>query len=115
MFLSLTDTGGCAALGAQSTAPLVIHDDDTQLPTTPTFHVGGTVTGLHGSGLLLREVVTDSTIASLTDGAFVFSSTVLDGASYYVRIQNQPNNPAQSCTVSTVPEKLQEATSPILR
>ena len=100
VFLSLTDPLGCAALGAQSTAPLIIHDDDTQPPTTPAFHVGGTVTGLHGSGLLLREVVTGSTVSSLADGAFVFSSTVLDGASYDVRVQNQPNNPAQSCTVS---------------
>ena len=100
VFLSLTEPLGCAALGAQPTSTLVIHDDDLQPTTMPTFHVGGTVTGLDGSGLVLREVISGSTVSPVADGAFTFSSAVFDGASYDVRVQNQPNDPAQTCSIS---------------
>ena len=58
------------------------------------------MTGLDGSGLVLREVISDSTVSPVADGAFTFSSAVFDGASYDVRVQNQPNDPAQTCSIS---------------
>jgi len=97
--LSLTQPMGCAALGAQPTATLVIHDDDTRL-TTPVFHIGGTLTGVASSGLVLRELLSGSSVAPSGNGAFVFPATLLDGSSYDVRVQSQPNNPAQNCSVS---------------
>ena len=97
--LSLMQPMGCAALGPQSTATLIIHDDDKQT-TTPTFHAGGTVTGLAGSGLVLQDVLSGNTVTPAADGTFVFPSTFNDGVSYDVRVETQPNNPAQNCSVT---------------
>jgi uncharacterized delta-60 repeat protein len=98
--LSLIQPMGCAALGAQSTTTLVIHDDDTQVPTTPTFHVGGTLSGLTGSGLVLHDQLNGISVTPSGDGAFVFPATLPDGSSYDVRVQSQPNNPAQNCILA---------------
>jgi uncharacterized delta-60 repeat protein len=53
--LRLSDPRGCAALGALSTAVLTIGDDDAPPPTPTACTVGGTVTGLAGSGLVLED------------------------------------------------------------
>jgi Calx-beta domain len=53
--VNLSDPRGCVALGAQTQTVLTILDDDQPQPVTQ-FTVGGTITGLAGSGLVLREV-----------------------------------------------------------
>lgn len=63
------------------------------------FTIGGTVTGLSGIGLVLRNNAGDDlTIAS--NGAFTFATPVAGGAAYAVTVLTQPGNPAQVCTVS---------------
>ena len=67
--------------------------------TTSTYTVGGTISGLTGSGLALR--LNGGTALSVTAGAanFVFPA-VASGTSYTVTVSTQPSNPAQSCTVT---------------
>ena len=96
--LTLSQPGGCVALGTQTTAVLTIRDDDP-LPPPSSFTVGGTVNGLIGTvvlenhrGLFLQ--ITD-------DGPFTFSDLpTLSGQPYSVRVFNQPFAPVQNCTVT---------------
>jgi uncharacterized delta-60 repeat protein len=94
--LTLSEPGGCAALGAQTTAVLTIQDDD-EPPPPPSFTVGGTVSGLEGTGLTLR----DQQFLTLTpgNGPFTLSLPVQSGSPYEVTITAQPSNPVQVCTI----------------
>lgn len=64
---------------------------------TATYTVGGTVTGLVGQGLVLRNNGADD--ISVT-GAFAFPSALLNGASYDVTVSAHPTNPVQTCSVA---------------
>jgi hypothetical protein len=70
--------------------------------TTGSFTVGGTVTGLTGTGLVLTDNTTDTlTITPGKSGAavtFTFK-TAVRGA-YDVEVKTQPSNPAQTCTAT---------------
>jgi subtilisin-like proprotein convertase family protein/subtilisin family serine protease len=63
----------------------------------PTFTVGGTVSGLSGSGLVLGNAA--STLAVGASGAFAFASSLPSGSAYNVVVRNQPGNPSQTCAV----------------
>ncbi|MDX2418317.1 MAG: hypothetical protein QNK19_12730 [Xanthomonadales bacterium] len=65
---------------------------------TNTYTVGGNVTGLAGSGLVLQNNGADD-LAIAADGSFTFATPQLDGSGYNVTISNQPNDPDQACTV----------------
>ena len=61
------------------------------------YQIGGTVSGLSGDGLVLRNNgVDDLTIDA--DGGFAFSAKLDDGAAYNVTITTQPAG--QSCTIA---------------
>src|SRR3984893_6684129 len=62
------------------------------------YNVGGTVTGLKGTGLGLQENSRDDLRVN-ANGAFTFSSRVAKGDTYSVTVKTQPSNPAQTCTV----------------
>jgi len=64
-----------------------------------TFTVGGTVTGLSGSGLVLRNNGGNN-LNVPANGAFTFSAAVATGGPYAVTVFTPPSNPAQTCTVS---------------
>jgi uncharacterized delta-60 repeat protein len=95
--LTLSQPGGCGALGAQSSTVLTIRDDD-EPPPPPTFTVGGTVAGLVGTGLVLR----DHKFLDITpsNGAFTFPQPTTTGLPYAVTIVSQPTNPIQTCSVT---------------
>jgi hypothetical protein len=65
--------------------------------TTRSFTIGGTVTGLAGSGLVLRNGADSLSIVSI--GAFTFPTPQASGSHYNVTVGAQPSNPAQTCTV----------------
>ena len=67
--------------------------------TTNAYTVGGRVTGLIGSGLVLLDNASDP-LSVAAAGAFTFATPVLSGMPYDVTISSQPTHPAQICTVS---------------
>jgi hypothetical protein len=66
-------------------------------PPTPTYSVGGTVSGLTGTGLALQNNASD-TLAIAADGPFTFSTKLVDDAVYAVTVSVQPTG--QTCSVT---------------
>ena len=66
---------------------------------TDQFNVGGTVSGLLGSGLVLQNNGGDD-LAISADGAFTFATALDDGSAYGVTVFTQPGAPSQTCAVS---------------
>lgn len=84
MFFAVAALAGCGG-GGPSANP------------APTYAVGGTVTGLSGSGLTLKNGA--DTLNVTGNGSFVLPTRLASGASYSVTIGTQPSGPAQLCTV----------------
>jgi hypothetical protein len=84
--------GGPDAGAETSTA-----DGSATAPTS--FSIGGTATGVAGTGLVLTNNGADPlTVAK--DGTFAFATKLAAGASYAVAVKTQPQNPAQQCAVT---------------
>jgi hypothetical protein len=66
---------------------------------TNTYQVGGTVSGLLGSGLQLQDNAGDD-LSVNADGAFTFATSVASGAAYAVTVLTQPTAPSQTCVVT---------------
>jgi len=66
---------------------------------TGNFSVGGTVSGLTGEGLVLRNNGGDS-LSIATNGGFAFATGLDNGSAYAVTVATQPTNPTQNCTVT---------------
>jgi uncharacterized repeat protein (TIGR03803 family) len=64
-----------------------------------TYTVGARVSGLSGSGLVLR-LSTGGILAVTTNGNFIFAGSLASGASYQVTVGTQPSAPEQTCTVA---------------
>lgn len=60
--------------------------------------VGGTVSGLVGSGLVLQINGGDD-LAISANGSFTFDTKLASGSSYAVTVKTQPTSPSQTCTV----------------
>ncbi|MDX6849296.1 choice-of-anchor D domain-containing protein [Gilvimarinus sp. SDUM040013] len=93
--------------GAFSFALSFVNDDADENPFNITvsgtasaaqFTVGGTVSGLAGTGLVLQNNGGDLAIA--TDGAFTFPTAIDDGSTYNVTVATQPSAPSQNCVVN---------------
>jgi 6-phosphogluconolactonase (cycloisomerase 2 family) len=67
--------------------------------TSATYSIGGTVSGLVGTGMVLRNNGGDNLSVS-SNGAFSFATALASGATYNVTVLTQPANPTQNCTVS---------------
>lgn len=99
--LALADPRGCAALGARTEATVTIRDDDRPAPPPPTsYRVGGTVSGLVGSGLVLRDQAQAASLPVAANGRFEFDRNYSAGAAYDLRVATQPSNPVQVCSVT---------------
>jgi subtilisin-like proprotein convertase family protein len=72
--------------------------DVTVTCVTDTFTIGGTVSGLAGSGLVL-QLNGGSDLAIASDGSFTFPDALADGSDYSVTVAAQPDDPSQTCSV----------------
>jgi len=67
--------------------------------TTNKYVVGGSVSGLSGSGLVLRDNGGDD-LAVSANGTFSFATGLASGTAYRVSVTAQPTNPVQNCMVT---------------
>jgi hypothetical protein len=65
-----------------------------------TYTIGGTVTGLTGSGLVLQNNGSGD-LAVPVSGAFIFVTGLAGGSSYAVTVKTQPSSPTQNCVVTS--------------
>jgi 6-phosphogluconolactonase (cycloisomerase 2 family) len=65
---------------------------------TNTYALGGTVSGLLGSGLILLNGTTEQAVTA--NGSFAFAAPIASGERYDVRVKLQPRAPVQRCTVT---------------
>lgn len=85
--LTVTDDGGAT-------------DSKTAFVTVEgRYRVGGTVSGLAGSGLVL-QLDGANDLAVTADGAFSFAADLASGSAYAVSVATQPISPRQTCTVA---------------
>ena len=63
------------------------------------YTVGGSVSGLIGSGLVLQDNGGND-LAIAANGSFVFSAAVASGSAYAVTIKTEPTSPLQTCMVA---------------
>jgi hypothetical protein len=66
--------------------------------TSPQYRVGGTVSGLAGSGLAVS--LNGDPLSISANGTFEFPNRLDSGSTYNVTVSAQPTNPSQECTVA---------------
>ena len=64
------------------------------------FSVGGSVSGLAGTGLVL-QLNGDGDLLISGNGTFTFETQLASGSQYRVNVAGQPSNPTQVCTVAS--------------
>jgi hypothetical protein len=64
-----------------------------------TIKIGGTVSGLAGTGMVLQDNGVDN-LKITANGTFTFATLLPGGAPYSVTVQTQPSGPAQDCQVT---------------
>lgn len=82
---------GCGGGGGSGDAPA---------PPPATFNISVTVSGLDGTGLVLRNNG-GNPLTITANGAATFSTALATGAQYAVTVDTQPSNPSQTCTVTS--------------
>lgn len=68
--------------------------------TTNTYSIGGRVTGLTGSGLVLQDNAGNDLAVAAGSSTFTFSTPIASGANYQVTVKTQPTAPTQTCAVT---------------
>lgn len=63
------------------------------------YTVGGAVSGLSGTGLVLQNNGGDD-LAIAANGAFTFANKIAGGGTYLVTVKTQPSNPTQTCSIA---------------
>jgi len=92
-------TARCLCSAAVLAALTACGGGDSGSAPPATYTVGGTVTGLTGSGLVLQNNGAGD-LAVSTAGAFTIASGLANGAAYAVTVKTQPSAPAQNCAVT---------------
>lgn len=68
--------------------------------TTDSFTIGGTTSGLTGTGLVLLDNGGNNLTISAGATSFTFTAPIASGASYNVTVFSQPSNPSQTCGIT---------------
>lgn len=68
--------------------------------TTVSYTIGGSISGLTGTGLVLQDNLADNLIVAAGATSFTFATQIASGGAYGVTVLTQPSNPAQSCVVT---------------
>jgi environmental stress-induced protein Ves len=68
--------------------------------STTTYTIGGTITGLTGTGLVLQDNGTSNLTIAAGATTFTFSTQIPSGGTYAVTVFTQPTNPNQTCSVT---------------
>ena len=90
---SCTVTNGSGVVGAGNVTNVSVSCVTTE------FSIGGSVSGLNGTGLVLQNNGADD-LPIASNGSFTFASSLLTGTGYNVTVAQQPSNPLQACTVT---------------
>jgi alpha-tubulin suppressor-like RCC1 family protein len=93
-------TQSCAVTGGSGT---VGDSDISNISVSCTggaYDVIARVSGLGGTGLVLREDTTGSTVPVTADGTITLASQITDDGYYSVEVVTFPTSPSQTCTVS---------------
>lgn len=101
--VSVQPTGPNQQCSVSANSGTVDGDDITDISVdcvTEQYTVGGTVSGLEGNGLVLRNNGADN-LAISADGNFEFATALDDGSTYEATVHTQPGSPPQICTVSS--------------
>src|SRR5580704_5686778 len=93
LILSYLFFTGCSSLPGKSTTSTGSGSG------SGTFTIGGTVTGLAGTGLVLEDNGGNS-LAIAAAGPFTFTTSIATGMPYKVSVLTAPSTPAQTCTVA---------------
>ena len=96
--LAVFSLSGCGGAGSSSSAGGG-GGGKTTPPPPPSYTIGGTTSGLSGTGLVLQNNAGDSLTVS-ANGSFTFATSITSGSTYSVSVLTQPTNPVQSCVVS---------------
>lgn len=89
---------GCAVANPAGTATANV-TNVTVTCSTGTFSVGGSVSGLAGSGLVLRNNGSDD-LSIASNGSFTFATELSSGSAFDVTVASPPTRPSQNCTVT---------------
>src|SRR2546423_15061057 len=87
VLIALVQLAGCGGGGGSNAPP------------PPTYTIGGTITSLTGSGLVLQLNGGSNLSVNSNATAFTFVTQLASGAAYAVSVLTQPTNPSQTCTV----------------
>ena len=68
-------------------------------PAPATYTIGGTISGLSGTGLVLQDNGGNNLTVSASSTSFTFSTAVASGGAYSVTVLTQPAG--ESCTVTS--------------
>lgn len=89
-FCSIANAAGTATSNVTSVAVTC---------STGSFSVGGTVSGLSGGGLVLRNNGGDD-LSIASNGSFTFATELASASAFAVTVATQPTRPSQTCTVA---------------
>lgn len=69
-------------------------------PPAPTYTVGGPVSGLTGSGLILQNNSANDLAVAQGATSYTFPGSFSAGSPYAITVKTQPTGPSQSCAVA---------------
>jgi hypothetical protein len=90
----------CAVTNAAGTVGTANVTNVTVNCTTNTYTVGGTLSGLTGSGLVVQDNAGIDLAIAANGTSFVFATPIASGAAYAITVKTQPTGPAQTCAVT---------------